>query len=168
MFTGSHTLHLLFSTFISLLISIPSLAANETELRKTHLEDIFIWKMSDELKLSAKEEKEFTEVSKNLNHKKSELNRQIQEMTATLSESSSEADLRKYKKLLQDYNEVSIAEFDSIKKILGAKKFVSYLKIKSELTGKMKSILIGEKNTDKKEINSKSLPAPKVIVERGN
>ena len=58
-------------------------------------------------------------------------------------------------------------ELESMKKLLGDKRLVSYLKIKSELTSKMKSILIGEKASDKRE-EAKNLPAPKVIVERGD
>jgi hypothetical protein len=123
--------------------------------------------MSDELKLSAQEEKQFTEISKDLNRKKTELNHKIQQLTQSLPESGSEVELRQYKKLLQQYSQISIEEFEAVKKLLGPRKFVSYLKIKSELTSKMRSILIGEK-TEKKENSGKNLPAPKVIVERGD
>ena len=149
------------------LFSTSTFGSNEGDARKAHLEDIFIWKMSDELKLSAREETQFTEISKSLNRKKTELNHQIQQLTQSLPDSGSEAELRQYKKLLQQYSQVSIEEFESLKKLLGAKRFVSYLKIKSELTSKMKSILIGEK-ADKKEGNAKILPSPQVIVESGD
>ena len=137
---------------------------NDAEIKKSHLEDIFIWKMSDELKLTAKEEKQFTDINKALNKKKSELNKKIQDSVQNLNETSSEAYLKNHKKLLQEYNQVSIAEFDSIKKLLGNKKFVSYLKIKNELTTKVKSMLIGERSSEKKEFNAK-LPSPKIIIE---
>ncbi|MGZ3689873.1 MAG: hypothetical protein ACXVAX_00130 [Pseudobdellovibrio sp.] len=140
-------------------------ASNEVEARKTHIEDIFIWKMSDELKLSVTEEKEFTEVSHQLNKKKFELNKKIQDLIQALNENSNDAELKEYKKLLQQYNQISITEYDKIKKILGVKKFISYLKIKNELNSKMKSILAGEK-TEKKENADKALPSPKVIVEK--
>ena len=159
---------IILTAVIILFFSIPAFTLNETEARKSHLEDIFIWKISDELKLSAREEREFTEISKSLNRKKAELNRQIQELTQNLSETVTESQLRQYKKLLQQYNDVSITEFESIKKIFGPRKFVSYLKIKNELTSKMKSILVGEKVSDKKEINTIVLPVPKVIVERAD
>lgn len=157
----------LLPILIQFYFSTNAFAANETDARKTHLEDIFIWKMSDELKLSAREEKQFTDISKDLNRKKTELNHEIQQLTASLPESASEAELRRYKKLLQQYSQISVEEFESMKKLLGDKRLVSYLKIKSELTSKMKSILIGEKTSDKKE-ETKNLPAPKVIVERGD
>ena len=141
---------------------------NATEARKTHLEDIFIWKMSDELKLSAKEEKSFTEILKKLNKEKSDLSRKIQMMADDLNDNTSEATLKTYKKLIQDYNNCALKEFEAVQKLLGNKKFVQYLKVKNELSNKMKSILIGEKITDKRETASKPLPKPKVIVEKAD
>lgn len=146
--------------------SIPSLASNnEAEIRKTHLEDIFIWKVSDELKLSAQEERQFTDINKQLNRKKSAINRKIQSSIQNLSESDPETALKKHKKLIQEYNNLSVSEFDSLKKLLGTKKFISYLKLKNELNSKVKSILIGEKAIERDEHRSKVLPPPKVIVE---
>lgn len=154
----------LLSLVILLTTTFVYAAPTESDERKSYLEDIFIWKMSDELKLTTKEEKQFTEIHKTLNKKKSDLNRQIQEAIQKLDDNSSEAELKKYRRLLQDYNQISLMEFDSVKSLLGAKKFVNYVKIKNELTSKVKSILIGERTTDKKELKIK-LPAPKVIVE---
>lgn len=138
----------------------------EVNAKKTYLEDIFIWKMSDELKLSAKDEKAFTEIHKSLNKQKSELNRQIQEKIISFKEVTGENELKKLRQLLNEYNQLSLKEFDSVKKLLDSKKFVSYLKIKSELTNKMKSMLIGDRNGDKKDATGKKLPDPKVIVEK--
>ena len=148
-----------------LIYSTKSYSSNEFELKKTYLEDIFIWKMSDELKLSAVEERQFTDINKLLNKKKSVINRKIQDSIQKLAETDSEAILKNHKTLIQEYNQIAIAEFDLIKKLLGTKRFVRYLKIKSELTTKVKSILIGEKNIDKDESKEKQLPPPKVIVE---
>lgn len=140
-------------------------ANNEAEIKKTHLEDILIWKMSDELKLTAQEERQFTDINKQLNRKKSEINRKIQSSVQSLSESDSDSALKKHKKLIQEYNDLSVSEFESIKKLLGTKKFISYLKLKNELNTKVKSILIGEKSIDRDDRRSKVLPPPKVIVE---
>lgn len=146
-----------------------SFALSESEIKKNQLEDIFIWKMSDELKLTAQQEKTFTEISKDLNRKKSGINRQIQETIQSLNAKNQEPVLQKYRKLMGEYNQLSLKEFDSIKKLLGTQKFAEYLQIKNELTTKMKSILAGEKNgdraTEKKDAQAK-LPPPKVIVEK--
>lgn len=138
---------------------------NEAEIKKTHLEDIFIWKMSDELKLTAQEERQFTDINKQLNRKKAEINRKIQTSVQNLRESDSDAALKKHKKLIQEYNDISVTEFNSLKKLLGTKKFISYLKLKNELNSKVKSILIGEKSVERDDNKAKALPPPKVIVE---
>lgn len=154
----------LISTFLSLYANSKPV---DPETKKSYVEDIFIWKISDELKLSVAEEKKFTEISKSLNKKKSDLNKKINEAVANLSPSSTEESLMAYKKLLQEYNQLNINEFDSMKKLLGTKKFVSYVKIKYELTNKIKSAILSEKSTD--DSTSKSgatLPPPKVIIEK--
>jgi hypothetical protein len=155
----------LLLAFVVLLASTHSFASSESDIKKTQLEDIFIWKMSDELKLTAQQEKAFTELSKSLNKKKSELNKQIQDAVQNLGSKNQEADLQKYRKLINEYSQLSVKEFDSIKRLLGNEKFTEYLKIKYELTSKVKSILVGDKPADKKD-QPVSLPPPKVIVEK--
>lgn len=140
-------------------------AASDNAIKRNHVEDIFIWKMSDELKLSAKEEKAFTEINKNLNRRRAELNKKIQDLLGQLNESGDEAVLREYKSLILEYNQLSVSEFDSIKKLLGNKRFVSYLKIKNDLNARLKSILAGERPAEKKEAKVK-LPPPRVIIEK--
>lgn len=139
----------------------------DPETKKSYVEDIFIWKISDELKLTVPEEKKFTEISKSLNKKKSELNKKINEAVLKLSKNSSEEQLQNYKKLLQDYNQLNIVEFDSMKKLLGNQKFINYIKIKYELTNKIKSAILSDKNSEE-PINKQTapLPPPKVIIEK--
>ena len=151
--------------------AVPTSAVpTDSEVKKTYLEDIFIWRMSDELKLSTHDERQFTDIQKNLNKKKSEINKQIQEMTLQIaaegknSAKQLNATLAKYRKLLTLYNQLSTNEFDAIKKLLGAKKFAQYLNIKSELNNKVKLLLVGDK--DKKESVPSNLPPPKIIIEK--
>lgn len=159
-------MHKTLILLIVLFFSIISFSSNsETDVKKNHLEDIFIWKMSDELKLTAPEEIKFTDINKQLNRRKSEINRNIQISIQSLTESDTEAALKRHKKLIQEYNDISVSEFESIKKLLGTKKFISYLKLKNELNSKVKSILIGEKSADRDERKIKNLPPPKVIIE---
>ena len=166
-----HKKYFTFILFILLSFSHKSFAT-ESDVKKTHLEDIFIWKISDELKLSAKDEKKFTEIQKDLNRKKSDLNRQIQEASQEMVTLGSAkpaqiaAGLKKYRRLLVEYNQLSIIEFDSIRSLLGDKKFTEYLQVKSDLTSKVKSMLVGEK--DKKEISNSPLLPPKIIIEKSD
>lgn len=159
----------LATTIVILLTSYNIFASQvDPETKKTYLEDVFIWKICDELKLSVAEEKKFTEINKSLNKKKSELNKKIQETVFSLSaQNPSEAALSNYKKLIQQYNQLSISEFESIKQILGKDKFVKYLKIKYELTSRIKSALVSDKSGDEKnEKSNLKLPPPKIIIEK--
>lgn len=171
----------LLITLLICLVSINAFSVSETETKKTYLEDIFIWKISDELKLSAKEEKNFTEINKNLNKKKAELNKKIQDLSQELyqvvdpTKSSAQLKLGELRKLVLEYGQLSVREFDQVKKLLGSKKFVKYLQIKSELTNKVKSLIAGDKtsdkasekeNTDLKEVTNTPLPPPQVIIEK--
>lgn len=140
-----------------------------TEARKSYLEDIFIWKMSDELKLSVADEKKFSEIHKELNRKKSDLNKDIQASIDQLDviKSKPEAEINKhintYKNLLKKYNQLSVEEAESMHKLLGSKKFLDYLQVKNEITNKVKSMLIGEKKDNRDEKPMNPLPPPKII-----
>lgn len=155
--------------FLFFLLMAPILsfgASSELETKKTYIEDIFIWRMSDELNLSASDEKKFTEIHKDLNKKKSDLNKEIQEITQSLS-NPNEAKVKHLRKVIQSYNQISIEEFDSMKKLLGIKKFAEYLQVKLELTSRVKSLLSGEKVNDKeKKEEGAKLPPPQVIIEK--
>ncbi len=164
-----HTLDVMRNLIFYFIISAPILsfaASSELETKKTYIEDIFIWRMSDELNLSAGEEKKFTEIHKDLNKKKSDLNKEIQEITQSLS-SPDEAKIKYLRKKIQNYNQISIEEFDSMKKLLGTKKFSAYLQVKSDLTNRVKSLLSGEKTNEKeKKEGAVKLPPPQVIIEK--
>ena len=139
----------------------------DTQIKKTHIEDIFIWKISDELKLTVQQEKQFSDINKKLNKQKTDLNKKIQDSIQSLNKKTTDAELMAHRKLLQEYSNISIKEFDLIKNLLGREKFVAYLKIKNDLTSKVKSLIIGEKNQDKKD-QAKKLPPPKIIVEKND
>lgn len=159
-----------FSTAI-LFFSIGVFA--QIDSRKSYLEDIFIWKMTDELKLSIPEERKFSEIQKNLNKRKLDLNKSIQNSIETLADLKNKSNfqintqLNQHHKLLKRYNHVALEEFEAMRKILGPNKFVEYLRIKNDLTNKMKSLLAGEneKKDLKEEKPSFVLPPPKVIIE---
>lgn len=166
--------------YIVLIFHSSVFAATSAETKKSHLEDIFIWKMSDELKLNTQEEKKFAEIQKTLNKKKSEINKNIQESIrhlVTVNEKQLAQSLKKHRQMIVDYNQLSLSEFDSVRKLLGDQRFARYLDIKSDLTNKVKSLLIGDKNLDKDITNEpkdsvggdkpgKELPPPQIIIEK--
>lgn len=139
-------------SFFLLLLSVSSIA------KKNSVEDIFIWKVSDELKLSAQEEKKFADILRELNRQKSELQTKL----STLSYEKKSDTLIKFKKTLIEYNNLSLREFDKMKSLLGEKKFLDYLAIKQDINLKLKSMVLGEEQKAK----GKTLPPPQIIEER--
>ena len=101
------------------------------------------------------------ETLKRLNKKTSQLNKLIQESIQNLNEEDIEKKLAQLRKNIVQYNQISTNEFDSLKKILGSQKFAGYLKIKNDLTTKVKSLLVGTDATG----DRKTLPPSKVIIE---
>ncbi|QDK47556.1 hypothetical protein DOM22_16530 [Bdellovibrio sp. ZAP7] len=135
--------------------------------KRNQLEELMIWKMSDELKLSANEEKKFSEIIKDLNKRKSELNKSLQSSLASLGNIKDakklEAEFSSYKKSLQAFNKISEEELDKLKPLLGTERTVQYLQIKQDLATRIKATLTNPDAPLKDE--KKPLPAPKLIIE---
>lgn len=146
---------------------------DETE-KKNSVEDIFIWKMSDELKLTAKEEKKFSDIHKSLNKKKMQLQSDLQKYSYALKTNPNigkneiELTIKKYRSTLSQLNNISLQEVDKMKNLLGANKFLQYLAIKQDITLKLKSLVIGQNDEQEKqkEKSKISLPPPKIIEEK--
>jgi len=163
--------------FLSLFIStawaaadIPSASTSSMAApKKNQLEELFIWKLSDELRLGPAEEKKFAELVRGLNQKKLSGSQKIEEKTKALSSAKTDKDressLRALRKAHQDYNQLSVTELDEMKKLLGLERLVSYLEIKQELTAKVKSLLI-QKDPNKETSEKKELPPPQIIEEK--
>ncbi|MEK2687498.1 hypothetical protein [Bdellovibrio sp. GT3] len=142
-------------------------AQGKTVAKRNQLEELMIWKMSDELKLSATEEKTFSAIIKNLNTKKSDLNRSLQSslesMVNTKDSKKREQEFLLYKKTLQSFNKVSEEELDKLKPLLGTERTIQYLQIKQDLATRIKATLTNPDAPMKDD--KKLLPAPKVIIE---
>ena len=129
------------------------------------VEELFIWKMSEELDLSPKEEKNFSEKFRQLNSKKNELNAQLQRLvqndSGTLTPVAAKDFLKKYQNYLSSGNRIGLEEIETMTKILGPAKTVQYLRIKHDLSGKVRTLL----NEGSKNKEGGTWPPPKVIVE---
>ena len=165
-----------FSITLTILFSACFAFANTEVTKKNQIEDIFIWKISDELQLSAKQEKEFGDIHRSLNKKKSELSEQIKntqidtkKIEPKLTTTAQIKLIKKNRTLLTQLNQLSVDEFDSMKKLLGPEKFLEYLFLKQELNSKFKSMVLGTRGADKPvadKIKSGDLTAPVVIEEK--
>lgn len=141
---------------------------------KNRVEDLFIWKISEELKLSVKEEKEITNLIKDLNDKKAAVSEQIQKIIFEMAKSPEKNKklLLDYRLALKRYNDISIEELDRLQKILSAEKSTQYFVVKSDLSQKIRSVLAvsSDKQTEMKALDKKKetgpLPDPKIIEEQ--
>lgn len=157
--------------FLFILFMFSSVQAQK--ISRNSIEDIFIWKVSDELQLTAKQEKQFSEIHKSLNSKKLILTDSQAQLVKLLGQKPiSDSDLKKhlqsYRQNILQLNEISQQEFDQTRKALGDKKMSEYLVFKQELAEKFKSLLVDQKRKSKEVDGKKTseLAAPAVIEEK--
>ena len=124
--------------------------------------------MSEELKLTATEEKKFTEIVKSINTEKSSLNKNLQDSIGLMSKLSGDKAqgeaLKKYRKDLSKYNRLSEDEVERVQALLGVARTIQYLQIKQDLTNKVKSMLVSPEG--KAKPGAKEMPAPTIIEEK--
>ena len=163
------------TVLLSIFLSLPALAQSVSADRaptpkKNSVEDIFIWKVSDELNLSASEEKKFSDIHRELNKQKMQLATQLQKLSfqtkenPQLSKARAAEVIKDYKKTLTAYNNLSLQELDKMKALLGDKKFLDYLAIKQDINLKLKSLVLGDEPGKAKQ--PVKLPPPQIIEEK--
>lgn len=156
------------TVLFSILISLPTLAQIAPAPKKNSVEDIFIWKVSDELNLSAADEKKFADIHRDLNKQKTLLSMQLQKLSFQskenpgLSKARASEIIKDYKKTLTAYNNLSLQELEKMKSLLGDKKFLDYLAIKQDINLRLKSLVLGEEPKAKPT----KLPPPQIIEEK--
>jgi hypothetical protein len=142
--------------------------------RSTRVEELFIWKISEELKLSVKEEKDVSSLIKELNQRKSEANEKIEDLVqkqATSGDTSAPAFLKDYKAAINNYNKISVDEIDRVQKLLPKAKAARYFVVKSDLSKRIRSLLalpehVRDHTIEKpKGEQSQPLADPKIIEE---
>jgi hypothetical protein len=138
-----------------------SLFASET---RNKVEELFIWKISDELKLSVPEEKSLAELIRTLNQRRTRVNEDLQEtlkkMSSAQSSSEREKTLAEHRKLLKSYSDLSIEEADRVQKIFGTEKASRYFVLKNDLTNRLKTMLAAPETK-----TAEKLGPPKIIEE---
>lgn len=125
-------------------------SAQESSPKKSQIDDVFLWKVSDQLKLSLKKEKELSEILKNSNQAKASLNLKIQDTIDSLSKIKEEKKrkllLSEYRRQLKAHSDLNLKELDQLQKVLGEKDLAQYLVLKQEFAEKIKNLLIQEKS----------------------
>ena len=131
---------------------------------RNRIEELFIWKVSDELKLSVSEERVFSTLVREINKKRMDINTDIHNTLKTMEncklvKTPCEQEISDYRKQVQKYNDMTLEEIDRVKKALGAEKSVRYFVLKNDLTVKLKEMLTPNEKKDSKS-------SPKIILEQ--
>lgn len=124
--------------------------ADRVERERKRLEELFIWKMSEELKLSVDTEVAFAEALRSLNREKSvalnELNEallalgEVGQRQRTIPSSHLTEAMARYEKAVRRYGDVPVREVARLKPILGTEVTARYLFAKSQVTEKLLAI----------------------------
>ncbi len=134
--------------------------------KRNKLEELLIWKMSDEMKLTPVEEKKFSGIVRDINKRKSQfsqdLQKSVEKMNAAKTDKEREDMLIQYRKGLQQYGRMAEEEFDRLKPLLGPGRMVQYILIKQDLTNRIKTMLLNPEASE----TTKPLPQPKLIEEK--
>ncbi len=138
-----------------------SLFASES---RNKVEELFIWKISDELKLSVPEEKSLSDLIRGLNERRTHVNEGLQEALKKMSSAQTVGEREKilveHRKLLKSYSDLSLEEADRVQKLFGAEKATRYFVLKNDLTNRLKSMLASPEPKA-----AQKLGPPKVIEE---
>lgn len=153
----THTL--LFAALFSMVS--PAFADAKSRQR---LQELFIWKVSDHLELSAEEDSKFRSILADLNKKKQKASIQMKASIRALDKEPNKSKrselLSSYQKQLKLYLAVQEEEMTSLAKLFNEEKMAKYLVVKSKLTENLRVLMgSGVKSTKKK------LAKPKVKIE---
>ncbi len=111
---------------------------------RRRLEEVFIWKMSEELRLSVEIETTFAEAIRALNREKSLANSEVSQSLFALEKSKSSKDrdlaLKRYERAWRQYGELPIREVNRMRPILGVEKLGQYLVAKSQMAERLKAL----------------------------
>lgn len=143
-------------------LGVFAFADGEKQVKK--FEDLFIWRVSEELKLNHDEEVAVTDVIKDTNKKKQQSNQELDELYRKLKSETTDGGRKKVfasiHTALKNQGNLPVEELDRLNKAIGLKKVALYLEIKRDLSDKIKSIWTADKKGEK------ALPPPKVIEEK--
>lgn len=141
--------------------------ARASEEGHSRLEELIIWKISDELKLPVKVEEKFAQSFRDLNAKKVKLSKKQNELLAQVPQVKNEKQKRdwlsQYRQVAKDLAQLSSDELEQMQKILGEDKVIQYLALKGDLSQRIRSLMV---SPEKPSSAPSKLPPPKIIEEK--
>ena len=112
---------------------------------RARLEELFIWRTSEELKLQPNEEQKFTDVIHELNKRRRDANARMDDALTALANAKTKVDADKalaaHRSALRETQAVQNAELDRLKPLLGSEKLARYVVAKSSILEKLKTML---------------------------
>lgn len=130
-------------------VSLARAAAPQTQAadskERARLEELFIWKTSEELKLTPADEQKFTSAIHDLNKRRRDANAKLDAALATLAAAKTKAEAEKalvaHRAALRETQAVQTAELDRLRPLLGSEKLAKYIVAKSSILEKLKTML---------------------------
>ncbi|CAN5481489.1 hypothetical protein BH10BDE1_BH10BDE1_24650 [soil metagenome] len=117
---------------------------------RRRLEELFIWKISEELKLPVEMETSFAEAIRSLNREKSRANadvakalemlNQAQNANQSKARGESERAVRRYEQAWKVYGALPLREVSRMRAILGSERLGRYLVAKAQMAEKLKAL----------------------------
>lgn len=152
------------SLAIIILILLPFAAQAQTTDR---FQELFLWKMSEALKLNAEKEEAFNTAIRALNEKKSKalqnVDTSLEQMKLVKTESSAKVQVEKYRSALEAYGRVNQEELEEMSRIFNYSQLAQYLTIKMEIMKRLQEKMLDpEKESAKKEVSPRK---PKIILD---
>ncbi|MFP5519943.1 MAG: hypothetical protein ACLGGX_08570 [Bdellovibrionia bacterium] len=152
---------------IFILLSFPAVSGASTSSSK--IEELIIWKLSDELQLTLKEELEFSKLFKELNREKQNIQNQQNEHLKSSSNlkniDSKKKWIQTYLKFAQKFSDLTQKENREMQKVLGTDKYIRYVVLKSDLSQRVRELMLDTEGRKAEGTSPKKLPPPKVIEE---
>ena len=119
--------------------------ADSTSKERSRLEELFIWKTSEELKLDPKVEIKFTETIHSLNTRRRAANTKMDAALASLAQAKTkdqaEKALNAHRAALREVQAVQTTEIEKLRPLLGPEKLAQYIVVKSSILEKLKTML---------------------------
>lgn len=122
---------------------------------RRRLEELFIWKMSEELKLPVEQETQFANLMRSLNREKSKTNLAVASALDEISRAQAVSDptksraaiekaVKNYEKAWLAYGRIPLNEVRRMRQLLGPERLGKYLIAKSVMAEKMMALSVRE------------------------
>lgn len=133
------------SQYLVLFTIVLLITSSSAQAVGNRVEELIIWKISEELKLDPEKEKKFSQIIRGYNSQKKSLNLEIEKLVGEMSSHKSSEKrtglLKEYRSQILKYSKLSIDELDEIQSVLGPEKTAEYLILRKDLSNKIKTLI---------------------------